>query len=175
MTVEIRRRNMNEKPIPNAGGGDCLFWCVAQALDIPMEQARARAASVATFEEYWIKRDLYTSAKELKLEEDIENYKWLEDVHCLEEYREKLAATGKIWGDAEAIANLERAFGFSMLLFVGTPVGLLLAPHEINVQLGPEDITICVLYHPNAHYELLGVYYARELPERVRVKLLIRE
>jgi hypothetical protein len=149
--------------IRNAGGGDCLFHCFVQAVNLLGHEDKnflattvaelRRAVSDSMTEQMLADlRSLYNGAVEARDAILVRDYAFMDGVDTLEQLRVAMQ-TPRYWGDEMALPVLERVTGLCVIvvIFNGTR-------YSVAARLDGKDATgkkTIFVRLRNQHYELL--------------------
>jgi hypothetical protein len=147
----------------NAGGGDCLFHCIVQAVSLlgredkssrPVTVAELRRAVADSMTEPVLAdlRCLYNDAVKARDASVVRDYAFMDGVETLEQLRAAMQ-TSRYWGDEMALPVLERVTGLRVVVLVSTGARYSVAA-RLDRGEAPGKRVIFVRLR-NQHYELL--------------------
>jgi len=147
----------------NAGGGDCLFHCIVQAVSLlareekssrPVTVAELRRAVADSMTEPVLAdlRCLYNDAVKARDASVVRDYAFMDGVETLEQLRAAMQ-TSRYWGDEMALPVLERVTGLRVVVLVSTGARYSVAARLDRGEASGKRVIFVRLR--NQHYELL--------------------
>lgn len=159
-------KKINRYGIIDCGGeGDCLFYCIIEALkehgesSMDVEDLRNLVAYEVTEENFDIILETY------KLEKENNEFDGLwdpEEINCMEELRNEIRTPGdNFWGDHILIQLLETALNINIIIL--NTEDLQFEENNYNIQprgnpIDKSKISVFLSYCFSSHFQLVGYF-----------------
>ena len=161
--TEIPRRVTRSKKVfsivPNAGGGDCLFFCYEKAIKslnvgTSVGELRAIVAESVTEDQYTVLKLIYDEAERENEYTVLQDYNFMRGAETLEGLRNNMKTT-QYWGDEMAIRALEEASGISLCVITKDQSNRTIVANKMDSDQTSDSNRNLVVLLENSHYQII--------------------